>query len=797
MQLILRSIIWVVFGVLVTILILLWGVAPIAAKYYLEDFFAKHDAEFVADSIRVNPFTASISADDVSVTTSRGQEFKFATFDVELDILPLFKRQVTVAKIGLDGLHLEVNEEETGWRIAGVVITEAEEASEEEPPAAPSDNPWQVNLPSILLNDWTINVSRLNPDGGEALEDSLSINRLLVSDIVGQGLDWRGAATLSAAINGATADLNSEFRYSDGKLTQWVEIQQITAALKQFKHYLPEPINQGNLNLSLIGEVVINHNESSTTITASTRQLDLEQIALPMQPVSLESEKTQATIKTLQVVLPASAEESLSVVFEGETKSLNTKLRTDDDRKLLAGWETLSISPITMRMENNVPEIAIETVVISQLVASQNAVEGKALPALSSINSVTVSDIEVSNQQAKVDSVDIADLDVQIQLDKARNLVTLVSLEESGQPPPDDAEKTEATEPATADESPFVVIINRLVVGGKSALSVSDAGVSPAFTQQVDINSLIVEGLNTGNPEQPLHLVLDAQTDKYSQIKTDTRMWPFKEKLTVDTRTDLQEIDLHPVSPYVADALGYDIESGQLDLNLTMNIDQGIIDGQTKLKLRKFDLGGAEAPQQEGTQKDSGGLIPLNVAVGMLKDSNENIELDIPVSGDVNSPDFGWGSFVSLLFKNALFEATATVVAQSFVPYANVLTVAKIAGDQLLKMRVEPLLYPPQIINPAEANAKFVDELKKLLAEKTDMQVKACPFAVPQDLAEATQAGLTDQQIATLKDLATQRGEAFKDTIIADGNIQSSRILLCKPQVDLKEQAQGRLEFEI
>ena len=800
MQLILRRVIWVVFGIVIGVLILLWGVAPLAAKYVLKDFFTKHDAEFVAESISVNPFIARISANNISVTGKRGREFNFDAFHIELDIVPLFKRQVRVAQIGIDGLHVEAIEEESGWRVAGVLVPEGEQANEPEPPSPPSENPWEIHLPSILLNNCTANISRINPAGGKPLLDSVTINRLFISKIVGQGQNWRGAVALSAAVNGATADLSSEFRFVNGNLTQWIDIQLLTAALSQFKHYVPEPLNEGNLNLSLIGEVVIDHSSKGTTLTASTKRLDLDRVSLPLEPVSIESERTQATIETLQVVLPAEEDEALSVILEGSANSVKTRLRADEDRKLLAGWESLSLKPLTLSMQNNVPKVDIKTVEISQLVASQNSFDGKALPALSSLNEVTVSDIAVTDQQAKVDSINISDLDVQLQLDKSRNLVNLVTLSDGEQTPEQTSEETQAAdeETSSATESAFEIIVNRLNIGGNSSLSFSDQGVTPAFTQQVEIKSLTVEGLHTGNPEQPLHLVLDAKTDKYSSIKTDTRMWPFKEKLTVDTRTELQEINLHPVSPYVADALGYDIESGQLDLNLTMNIDQGIIDGQTQLNLRKFDLGGTDTPAgKDGKKQESGGLIPLNVAVGMIKDDDQNIELDVPISGDVNSPDFGWGSFVSLIFKNALFEATAVVVAQSFIPYANVLTIAKIAGDQLLKMRVEPLVYPAQAIDPSTANPVFVDEMRKLMTEKKDIQVKACPFTAVQDLADAGQSALTDQQLATLKDLAAQRGEAFKDAMIAGGSIKSSRILLCKPQVDLQPNAQGRLEFEI
>lgn len=416
--------------------------------------------------------------------------------------------------------------------------------------------------------------------------------------------------------------------------------------------------------------------------------------------------------------------------------------------------------------------------------------------------------ILVTNQQTKIDAIEVADLSLQLLLSKQRKLTTLIDLPKANNnnatenlAETSESAKLDGTSPSTHTTEPYAVVVNRLQVFGNSAIEFRDQGVTPHFHQRIDIDSLTVEGLNTGNPEQAMHVVLEGKTDKYSQLKSDTRIWPFKEKLTVDTRTELQEINLNPVTPYLSETLGYDIESGQLDMNIALNIDQGLMDGQTKLSLRQFDLGGtnnSDSTEQSSPAKGLNRAIPLNLAVNMLKDRSENIELDIPITGDVTSPQFGWGSFISLILKNALYEATAGVVMQSFLPYANVLTIAKIAGDQLLKVSVEPLLYPPGITDPTDANPVFVDQLKKLMADKPEIQIKACAVASAQDLDKGVaDSELSAEQRQQLNSLAITRGEAFKDTIIADGRIQSSRILLCQPKLDVDKAAQGRIEFEI
>ena len=810
MQSVVRRTIITIFVIFVILILALWGLTPLIASHVLQDYFLQHEADFTAESISVNPFTTTVEAKNISITSKRGQEFEFDSFLIELAVLPLFERKVQVTQIGLEGMHLEIIEEKEGWRIAGALLAAAEEAEDpesepEDEPADASANPWQVLLPSILLNNCSINLTRLGAEDAAPLRDEIRINRLHISKITGQELNWNGAATLSAAINGATADLSTEFRFNDGELTQWVDIKLMTATLSQFKHYVPAPYNQGNLNLSLIGELVIKHSPEETVLATSTKRFELDRISVPLAQFSIESERTSAEITALQLTLPTNADPL--VVFDGKLTSLKTRITTDEDRKLLAAWEALTLTPISFRLEENTPELKIGKFDISNLIVSQNSTSEGPLPALTSIANLTIEDIEASDQSAKINSIELADLDLQFHFDKNRELTTLVTLAEPKKtttPKTNESSGSDSTSTTEdpAASNPFTIAINKFAVTGDSGLDFSDHAVSPPFKQHTTFKVLTVEGINSGSPNQATHILFEGKTDKYSSIKTDTRIWPFKEKPNADTRTELQEIDLHPLSPYLAAALGYDIESGQLDMILTMQINEGVMDGKAQLSLRKFDLSGEEE-QKTQVKEDSDLLdkasvpIPLNIAVGMLKDGNENIELDIPITGDVTDAEFGWGGFASLIFKKALFEATTTYVTKSLIPYGNVLSLVKFAGEQLLKVRVEPLVYPPEAVAPSAADKTFIASFRQLMMDKEDLQVKACSFASPQDLGDAIPEKLSEQQVKQLEALASARGEAFKDAVISDGTVKSSRILLCKPKVDLAKSTQGRIEFEI
>ncbi len=810
MQRIIRRTIITLFVVLVALLLILWGLTPIIANTVLEDFFTQHNARFSAESLTLNPFTTEVGAENVTVTLDNDLEFELKSLRVALALLPLFEHQIVVDQVEVRGLQLEINELKDGWRIAGVKIenTPAESAAPEETVQTNEEqSSWEILLPHILLADSKIMLTRLGgADKSISLHDEVELNEVRIANIVGEGLNWRGTGNISAVANGATLDLATSFRYSPEQIVLWLDIKLLTASLDQFSHYIPAPLNQGNLRLTMVGEVVVSQDKSGLVITTKTRQLDIDQVSLPLNDLAIESERTQVSLDSLQLQLRNDGELRLGV--DGGIKSFNSQISDGKGRNLLASWSELDIQPLVMTTINDDFNVSIGTINTKMLVASQTSSDAGQLPALVSLGEMVIDKIDLTKQGVEINQINLTDLESQVFFDTNRKLSTLVNL--SASPTPED-HTTEAIEPAqtttaTSEEStpsperetatqstaPFYVVMNQLVLAGESKVNLKDEGVQPALETTLFINSLVVESLNTKDINQAMHITMDGRTGKYSSIKTDTRFWPMAEKLSVDTRTTISELQMIPVSPYVADALGYDIESGDLDMDLVMTVDQGLLDGKTLLNLRGFDL--------SGTQTNDGsadtGAIPLNVAVGMLKDNKNNIELEIPMTGDVENPEFGWGSFLSIVFKKALFKATTSYVLQTFVPYANVVSIAQVAGEQMLKIRLEPLLYKPAQEALDADQTTFVEQLSLLMKDKEEEQVKACPFATIADLAlSPLPESLTEEQIKQLKATAGKRAELLKDALVAKG-VKSSRILLCNPVVDQDSDASPRIEFD-
>jgi hypothetical protein len=180
----------------------------------------------------------------------------------------------------------------------------------------------------------------------------------------------------------------------------------------------------------------------------------------------------------------------------------------------------------------------------------------------------------------------------------------------------------------------------------------------------------------------------------------------------------------------------------------------------------------------------------------MLKDSDGNVELDIPLSGDTSSPSFGMSGFVSLLIKQATMMAAKDYLMTTFVPYANVISIAMTAGDYLLKIRFNDLEFPATKTELQPEHSEFLAQFSALLKDQADEHITLCAIAIAQDIGKDAGTKITDKkELSQLKKISLARMHAFKSYMVKTEKLASSRLLLCTPQIDSSIDAKARITF--
>ena len=96
---------------------------------------------------------------------------------------------------------------------------------------------------------------------------------------------------------------------------------------------------------------------------------------------------------------------------------------------------------------------------------------------------------------------------------------------------------------------------------------------------------------------------------------------------------------------------------------------------------------------------------------------------------------------------------------------------------------------------PQDANP-FLEQFSSLMTEKEKTDITICAFSIPQDIGiDNPNIELSEEQHEQLKSLSIERMQIFKNYMVNDKNIKSSRLLLCSPKVDTSLNATPRLTF--
>jgi hypothetical protein len=209
------------------------------------------------------------------------------------------------------------------------------------------------------------------------------------------------------------------------------------------------------------------------------------------------------------------------------------------------------------------------------------------------------------------------------------------------------------------------------------------------------------------------------------------------------------------VTPYSGRFAGYKIEKGKLSIDVEYRVENRQLEAKQRFVIDQLQLG-------EHVESPDAVHLPLRIAVALLKDRNGVIDIDLPVSGSLDDPQFRlgpiiWKAIVGLLTKIAtapfallghLFgggdeinridfaagSATLDATAQE-----RIAALTKALNERPQLQLDVPTAYAPEVDRPVLAQRKL-DEKLMLMAQQQAQSTKRRSS----DGAEADESALTD-----------------------------------------------------
>ena len=390
-----------------------------------------------------------------------------------------------------------------------------------------------------------------------------------------------------------------------------------------------------------------------------------------------------------------------------------------------------------------------------------------------------------------------------------RDMVSYIQRESNGDWRPvrilDTLPFTDANEAAAPDDKEVAaapagrVRIDELRVTGDSAFILDDKTVKPPFKMRLAVTEGWVKNIDSGDPELDSPINIKGRISKHSHITVKGSLKPFAARPTLDLVNHVDGISLPQLTPYTVAALGYALDSGQLDADLTLKINKGVVDSENKLVIRGLEISPVD---NESREKLDGSLaVSLDTALGMLRDKNNTIKLDLPVKGDIDSPDFDISDVINTAVSTAIKQGSMTYLKLALQPYGALITIAEMAGDAATKVRLQPVNFAAGEAVPAAESDGYLEKVAGILKDRPEVNIKICGSAVAADRvalggAVAVEAkdksGASDKAVAAVTDqqlleLAKKRAAFVKDRLVIKYGASASRLVACTPEIDAAE----------
>jgi len=205
-----------------------------------------------------------------------------------------------------------------------------------------------------------------------------------------------------------------------------------------------------------------------------------------------------------------------------------------------------------------------------------------------------------------------------------------------------------APAPAPAENAALPSIgIERVSIEGGS-MNYADFSLVLPFATYIQGLGGSVNGLSSA-ADSRANLKLEGRIDEFGLARAEGTIQPFAPKKFTDIAVVFRNVDLPSLSPYSATFAGRKIASGKVSLDLQYKIENSKLAGDNKVVLDKFTLG-------ERVESPTAINLPLDLAIALLTDSNGKIDLSLPVSGNVDSPEFSYG--------HVIWQAITTVITR-------------------------------------------------------------------------------------------------------------------------------------
>ncbi len=183
----------------------------------------------------------------------------------------------------------------------------------------------------------------------------------------------------------------------------------------------------------------------------------------------------------------------------------------------------------------------------------------------------------------------------------------------------------------------------------------ADLSLTPSFATGVQQMNGEITGLSSAQAASA-EIRIEGKVDAYAPARISGTVNPLNGRARTDVAVTFENIELTTFTPYSGKFMGYRIEKGKLDLDLRYRIENRQLDATNKVFVRQLTLG-------DKVESPDATKLPVKFAIALLKNREGNIDLNLPVKGNLDDPKFSVMPIVMKVLVGLVTKAVASPFA--------------------------------------------------------------------------------------------------------------------------------------
>lgn len=215
----------------------------------------------------------------------------------------------------------------------------------------------------------------------------------------------------------------------------------------------------------------------------------------------------------------------------------------------------------------------------------------------------------------------------------------------------DEGETTDSAEVPAEEPSFFEAIEIGKVAMTDGAVTFTDASVEPDYTANITDMRLMLTDIAQTEEARP-KVDFSAKIGPTPMSVTGT-LNPVITPIFSDLVISVNGMELVPVTPYTLEYLAYPVEKGRLYADVLFKTENWELIAENKFFIEQLVLG----PKDKRPDAPS---VPVKFGLALLQDGNGDMELNLPIRGRLDDPDFHIGGIVFKAIASLFVKALAS-----------------------------------------------------------------------------------------------------------------------------------------